>query len=147
MGSDAIYIMEHMGGFDDDGLPNFLNNSKSLSGLVRRNSHKSVLQDVNNNSAHISEDNTDDFIHDQRRIEYSKQYSDKSKSLIKMLSEMSIKGVDEEGLTLLLIEAGILTVDDLAELSIDELFKIQYMRAEAASNIIMSAREDAGWFD
>ena len=41
--------------------------------LVKRNSHGSVLQDVNNNSAHISEDGTDDFIYDQRQIEYSKQ--------------------------------------------------------------------------
>ena len=31
MGSDADYIMDNMGGFDSDGLPNFLNGSSSTT--------------------------------------------------------------------------------------------------------------------
>jgi N utilization substance protein A len=59
---------------------------------------------------------------------------------------MSVNGVDEN-LALLLIEAEIETVDDLAELSIDELLDIQNMDKEKASGVIMTARENEGWFD
>jgi transcription termination factor NusA len=43
-------------------------------------------------------------------------------------------------------EAEIATVDDLAELSIDELLDIQRLDKEVASAIIMTARENEGWF-
>ncbi len=59
---------------------------------------------------------------------------------------MSVEGVDEE-LSQALIEAEIATVDDLAELSIDELLDVQDMDKEQASAIIMTARENEGWFD
>ncbi|BBB23407.1 N utilization substance protein A [Isorropodon fossajaponicum endosymbiont JTNG4] len=59
---------------------------------------------------------------------------------------MSVEGVSE-GLTSALIEADIVTVDDLAELSIDELLDIQDMDTGIASSIIMTARENEGWFD
>ncbi|MBW5290449.1 MAG: Transcription termination protein NusA [Candidatus Ruthia sp. Asou_11_S2] len=59
---------------------------------------------------------------------------------------MSVEGVSE-GLASALIEADIVTVDDLAELSIDELFDIQDMDTETASSVIMTARENEGWFD
>jgi N utilization substance protein A len=59
---------------------------------------------------------------------------------------MSVNGVDEN-LALLLIEAEIETVDDLAELSIDELLDIQNMDKEKASGVIMTARENEGWFN
>ncbi|MCS5586636.1 MAG: transcription termination factor NusA [Gammaproteobacteria bacterium] len=59
---------------------------------------------------------------------------------------MSVEGVDED-LAQALIEAEIATVDDLAELSIDELLDIQDMDNEAASAVIMTARENEGWFD
>jgi len=59
---------------------------------------------------------------------------------------MSVEGVDED-LAQALIEAEIATVDDLAELSIDELLDIQSMDNEAASAVIMTARENEGWFD
>ncbi|MDC9714608.1 MAG: transcription termination factor NusA [Gammaproteobacteria bacterium] len=59
---------------------------------------------------------------------------------------MSVEGVDAD-LAQVLIEAEIATVDDLAELSIDELLDIQEMDKEAASAVIMTARENEGWFD
>ena len=59
---------------------------------------------------------------------------------------MSVNGVDED-LAQALIEAEISTVDDLAELSIDELLDIQDMDTEVASAVIMTARENEGWFD
>ncbi len=59
---------------------------------------------------------------------------------------MSVDGVDED-LVQALIEAEIATVDDLAELSIDELLDIQDMDKEKASSVIMTARENEGWFD
>ncbi len=59
---------------------------------------------------------------------------------------MSVKGVSED-LAQALIEADIATVDDLAELSIDELLDIQDMDTEEASAVIMTARENEGWFD
>ncbi|CAC9644432.1 Transcription termination protein NusA [uncultured Gammaproteobacteria bacterium] len=37
-------------------------------------------------------------------------------------------------------------MDDLAELSIDELLDIQRLDKEVASAIIMTARENEGWF-
>jgi N utilization substance protein A len=59
---------------------------------------------------------------------------------------MSVEGVSEN-LASVLIEADIVTVDDLAELSIDELLDIQDIDTEIASSIIMTARENEGWFD
>ncbi len=59
---------------------------------------------------------------------------------------MSVEGVDDD-LASALIEAEITTVDDLAELSIDELLDIQVMDKEKASSVIMTARENEGWFD
>ena len=59
---------------------------------------------------------------------------------------MSVEGVDEE-LADALIEAEITTVEDLAELSIDELLEVQVMDKEKASGVIMTARENEGWFD
>jgi transcription termination factor NusA len=45
------------------------------------------------------------------------------------------------------ITSEIATVDDLAELSIDELLDIQRLDKEVASAIIMTARENEGWFN
>lgn len=59
---------------------------------------------------------------------------------------MSVDGVDEQ-LAQALIEAEVSTVEDLAELSIDELLEIQQMDKEAASAVILTARENEGWFD
>ncbi|EEZ80807.1 MAG: transcription elongation factor [uncultured Candidatus Thioglobus sp.] len=59
---------------------------------------------------------------------------------------MGVEGMDED-LVQALIEAEIATVDDLAELSIDELLDIQEMDKEKASSMIMTARENEGWFD
>ena len=59
---------------------------------------------------------------------------------------MSVDGVDEQ-LAQALIEAEVSTVEDLAELSIDELLEIQEMDKEAASAVILTARENEGWFD
>jgi len=59
---------------------------------------------------------------------------------------MSVEGVSED-LAQALIESEISTVDDLAELSIDELLDIQDMSTEEASAVIMTARENEGWFD
>ena len=58
----------------------------------------------------------------------------------------TVDGVDSD-LADALIEAEITTVDDLAELSIDELLEIQVMDKEKASSVIMTARENEGWFD
>ncbi len=58
----------------------------------------------------------------------------------------TVEGVDED-LADALIEAEVTTVDDLAELSIDELLEIQVMDKEKASSVIMTARENEGWFD
>ncbi len=59
---------------------------------------------------------------------------------------MSVEGVSED-LASALIEADIVTVDDLAELSIDELLDIQDMDTKIVSSVIMTARENEGWFD
>jgi N utilization substance protein A len=59
---------------------------------------------------------------------------------------MTVEGVDDD-LAEVLIDAEITTVDDLAELSIDELLDIQVMDKEKASAIIITARENEGWFD
>lgn len=59
---------------------------------------------------------------------------------------MSVEGVSED-LAQALIESDIATVNDLAELSIDELLDIQVMDTEVASAVIMTARENEGWFD
>lgn len=59
---------------------------------------------------------------------------------------MSVEGVSED-LAQALIESDIATVDGLAELSIDELLDIQDMDTEVASAVIMTARENEGWFD
>ena len=59
---------------------------------------------------------------------------------------MSVEGVDED-LAQALIESEIATVDSLAELSIDELLEIQDMDKEQASAVIMTARENEGWFN
>ena len=59
---------------------------------------------------------------------------------------MSVEGVDED-LAQALIESDIATVDNLAELSIDELLEIQDMDKEQASAVIMTARENEGWFN
>lgn len=57
----------------------------------------------------------------------------------------TVEGVDE-GLAQALIKADIATVDDLAELSIDELLDIRNVDKELASAVIMTARENEGWF-
>ncbi|SMM99534.1 Transcription termination protein NusA [uncultured Candidatus Thioglobus sp.] len=57
----------------------------------------------------------------------------------------TVEGVDEE-LAQVLIEAEVVTVEDLAELSIAEVLDIQEMDKEEASAIIMTARENEGWF-
>jgi N utilization substance protein A len=59
---------------------------------------------------------------------------------------MTVEGVDDD-LAEVLIDAEITTVDELAELSIDELLDIQVMDKEKASAIIITARENEGWFD
>jgi N utilization substance protein A len=58
---------------------------------------------------------------------------------------LSIDGIDEI-LATALVDAGINTIEDLAELSIVELQEIQSISNEDASAVIMTAREDAGWF-
>ena len=58
---------------------------------------------------------------------------------------MSVKGVNED-LAQVLIEAEITTVEELAELSVGELLSIQPMDKEMASAMIMTARENEGWF-
>ena len=57
----------------------------------------------------------------------------------------TVEGVDED-LAQALIKAEIATVDDLAELSIDELLDIRSIDKELASSVIMTARENEGWF-
>ncbi len=57
----------------------------------------------------------------------------------------SVEGVEEE-LAQALIKAGISTVDELAELSIDELLDIRNVDKELASSVIITARENEGWF-
>jgi N utilization substance protein A len=59
---------------------------------------------------------------------------------------LTIEGVDEI-LAATLVEAEILTVDALAELSIVELLEIQDIGNDNASAVIMTARENEGWFD
>lgn len=59
---------------------------------------------------------------------------------------MAVSGVDD-GLARALIEAEVLTVDNLAELSVDELRAIYNIDSDIASAIIMTARENEGWFD
>jgi N utilization substance protein A len=59
---------------------------------------------------------------------------------------MSVEGVSED-LAQALIESDIATVDDLAELSLDELLDIQDMDIKVASAVIITARENEGWFD
>ncbi|WP_428086839.1 transcription termination factor NusA [Candidatus Thioglobus sp.] len=59
---------------------------------------------------------------------------------------LSVEGVNDD-LANALIEAEIATVDGLAELSIDELLEIQAMDKDKASSVIMTARENEGWFD
>ncbi|CAC9451042.1 Transcription termination protein NusA [Bathymodiolus heckerae thiotrophic gill symbiont] len=56
-----------------------------------------------------------------------------------------VEGVDED-LARALIKADIVTVDNLAELSIDELLDIRNLDKELASTVIMTARENEGWF-
>ncbi len=46
-----------------------------------------------------------------------------------------------------LIQADIITVNDLAELSVDELLDIYQLPKERASKIILAAREKEGWFN
>lgn len=59
---------------------------------------------------------------------------------------MSVEGMNEN-LVQALIVAEVTTVENLAELSIDELLDIEYMDKEVASALIMTARENEGWFD
>jgi len=59
---------------------------------------------------------------------------------------LSIDGMSEL-LAAALVDAGINVIEDLAELSIVELQEIQSISSEDASAIIMTAREDAGWFE
>ena len=59
---------------------------------------------------------------------------------------LSIDGMSEL-LATALVDAGINVIEDLAELSIVELQEIQSISSEDASAIIMTAREDAGWFE
>lgn len=59
---------------------------------------------------------------------------------------MSVEGVSQD-FAQALIEADITTVDNLAELSIDELLDIQQMDKDQASAVIMTARENEGWFN
>ena len=46
-----------------------------------------------------------------------------------------------------MVEAEILTVEALAELAIIELLEIQDIGNDNASAVIMTARENEGWFD
>ncbi len=57
----------------------------------------------------------------------------------------TVEGVDED-LAQALIKAEITTVEDLAELSIDELLEVRNIDKEVASAVIMTARENEGWF-
>ncbi len=59
---------------------------------------------------------------------------------------MTVAGVDEM-LAQALIESEIATVEDLADLSVDELLDIQALERETASAIILAARENEGWFN
>ncbi|MDB9788291.1 transcription termination factor NusA [Candidatus Thioglobus sp.] len=59
---------------------------------------------------------------------------------------LSVEGVDE-ALATGLVDAEIITVDALAELSIVELLEIQDVGNDSASAVIMAAREKEGWFD
>jgi N utilization substance protein A len=59
---------------------------------------------------------------------------------------MSVEGIDES-LAAALVYAEIETVDDVAELSIGELLEIQDIGTDRASAVIMTARENEGWFD
>ncbi|SMN12068.1 Transcription termination protein NusA [uncultured Candidatus Thioglobus sp.] len=58
---------------------------------------------------------------------------------------ITVEGVDEE-LAQVLIESEVVSVENLAELSIVELLDIREMDKEDASTIIMTARENEGWF-
>ena len=58
---------------------------------------------------------------------------------------LSIDGISEL-LAAALVDAGINAIEGLAELSIVELQEIQRISSEDASVIIMTARENAGWF-
>ncbi len=57
----------------------------------------------------------------------------------------TVEGVDED-LAQALIKAEVITVEDLAELSIDELLEVRNIDKEVASAVIMTARENEGWF-
>ncbi|MBE8190491.1 MAG: transcription termination/antitermination protein NusA [Candidatus Thioglobus sp.] len=57
----------------------------------------------------------------------------------------AVEGVDDD-LANALIKGGVATVDGLAELSIDELLDIRNVDKELASAVIMTARENEGWF-
>ena len=59
---------------------------------------------------------------------------------------LGVEGVDDS-LASALVGAEIITVDDLAELSIVELLEIQDIGNDSASAVIMAAREKEGWFD
>jgi len=59
---------------------------------------------------------------------------------------LTIEGVDEI-LAAALVDAEIDSVDAVAELSIVELLEIQDIGNENASAVIMTARENEGWFD
>ena len=59
---------------------------------------------------------------------------------------LSVEGV-EDSLATALVDAEIITVDALAELSIVELLEIQDVGNDSASAVIMAAREKEGWFD
>ena len=59
---------------------------------------------------------------------------------------LSVEGVDEV-LAAALVDAEIITVDALAELSIVEVLEIQDVGNDSASAVIMAAREKEGWFD
>jgi N utilization substance protein A len=59
---------------------------------------------------------------------------------------LTIEGVDE-ALAAALVYADIDTVDAVAELSIAELLEIQDIGNDNASAVIMTARENEGWFD
>ncbi|KAA0446047.1 MAG: transcription termination/antitermination protein NusA [Candidatus Thioglobus sp.] len=57
----------------------------------------------------------------------------------------AIEGIDDD-LAQALVKAEITAVGDLAELSIDELLDIKVIDKELASTVIMTARENEGWF-
>ena len=59
---------------------------------------------------------------------------------------LAVEGVDEP-LAAALVEAEILTIEELAELAIVELLEIQDIGNDNASAVIMAARENEGWFD